>query len=155
MLNWSCNMYSYSRSGRRRARTETPRHHATLSAQSAYSGAAAPAGKTTVFTGSKNAHIYRTATPSQAAPMLVAQPKQARSEMVYMSGAKMLLHSRMTMVIDCTTFLSHVGSLHSRPHRARDRGEKSKPLHGRYPQPSATHSILQKSGKYEMYGEAK
>ena len=39
-----------------------------LSAASAYSGAAAPAGKTTVFTGSKNAHIYRTATPSQAAP---------------------------------------------------------------------------------------
>ena len=49
-----------------------------LSAASAYSGAAAPAGKTTVFTGSKNAHIYRSATPSQAAPMLVAQPKQAR-----------------------------------------------------------------------------
>ena len=66
-----------------------------LSAASAYSGAAAPAGKTTVFTGSKNAHIYRTATPSQAAPMLVAQPKQARSEMVYMSGTEEVVQYEM------------------------------------------------------------
>ena len=60
-----------------------------LSAASAYNGAAAPVGKTTVYTGSKNAHIYRTAMPKEpATSMLVAQPKQVRSELVYMSGAE-------------------------------------------------------------------
>ena len=54
-----------------------------LSAASAYNGVA-PVGKTTVFTGSKNAHIYRTATPSP----LAAQPAQVRTQVVYMSGAE-------------------------------------------------------------------
>ena len=49
-----------------------------LSAASAYNGAA-PVGKTTVFTGSKNSNIYRTATPSP-----LAAPAQVRSPVVYM-----------------------------------------------------------------------
>ena len=53
-----------------------------LSAASAYNGAA-PVGKTTVFTGSKNSNIYRTATPSP-----LAAPAQVRSPVVYMSGAE-------------------------------------------------------------------
>ena len=57
-----------------------------LSTASAYNGVA-PVGKTTVFTGSKNAHIYRTAAPV-ATPLLAAQPAQARSQVVYMSGAE-------------------------------------------------------------------
>ena len=53
-----------------------------LSAASAYNGAA-PVGKTTVFTGSKNSNIYRTAAPSP-----LAAPAQVRSPVVYMSGAE-------------------------------------------------------------------
>ena len=64
-----------------------------LTAASAYNGVA-PAGKTTVFTGSKNAHIYRTAAPDSAA-LLAAQPKQVRSQVVYMSGAEEVVQYEM------------------------------------------------------------
>ena len=57
-----------------------------LSSASAYSGVA-PVGQTTVFTGSKSSHIYRTATP--------AQPAQARSQLVYMSGAEEVVQYEM------------------------------------------------------------
>lgn len=53
-----------------------------FSAASAYNGVA-PVGKTTVFTGSKNSNIYRTATVSP-----LAAPAQVRSPVVYMSGAE-------------------------------------------------------------------
>ena len=53
-----------------------------FSAASAYNGVAL-VGKTTVFTGSKNSNIYRTATPSP-----LAAPAQVRSPVVYMSGAE-------------------------------------------------------------------
>merc|ERR1719506_306390 len=64
-----------------------------LSAVSAYNGVA-PAGKTTVFTGSKNAHIYGTAAPESTA-LLAAQSKQVRSQVVYMSGAEEVVQYEM------------------------------------------------------------
>ena len=53
-----------------------------FSTASAYNGVA-PVGKTTVFTGSKDANIYRTATP-----LPLAAPTLMRSQVVYMSGAE-------------------------------------------------------------------
>lgn len=57
-----------------------------VSGAAAY-GTAAPTKGMSVFTGSKNGHIYRTATP--------AQPKQTRSEMVYMSGTEEVVQYEM------------------------------------------------------------
>ena len=60
-----------------------------FSTASAYNGVA-PVGKTTVFTGSKDANIYRTATPSP-----LAAPAQVRSQVVYMSGAEEVVQYEM------------------------------------------------------------
>ena len=57
-----------------------------VSSAAAY-GTAAPTKGMQVFTGSKDGHIYRTAAP--------AQPKQMRSEMVYMSGTEEVVQYEM------------------------------------------------------------
>ena len=64
-----------------------------LSSASAYGSTAPTKAPTSVFTGSKNGHIYRTAAPV-AAP-LAAQPAQSRSVKVFMSGAEEVVQYEM------------------------------------------------------------
>jgi len=59
-----------------------------LSSQVEAYGNVAPTKGMTIYTGAKNGNIYRTAP-------LAAQPKQARTDMVFMSGAEEVVQYEM------------------------------------------------------------